>query len=383
MKILVICHEFPPMTGGGGVVAYTVGKELAKKHQVDVLTAKHGHLPAAEHRDGVKIYRCPVLGSVNLEKNTVFNAFISFFSFVISASFSAIRLTILNRYQAVYTFFVIPSGFIGLLLSKLFKINHISTIIEADVLDPRQSCLTPYRNPVIKHLISFILCHATSLVSISGNIREVVKMHYDCAKDIKVINSFFEPVDCARGGRQELDISEKDFVIISTGRLVERKGFEYLIKAVHKLGLPGIKTFIIGDGPLKAFLKELSDKLKLNSSLKILGYLSDKDKFRYLAAGDIFVLPSLHEGLGIAFMEAMACGLPVVTTDSGGQTDIVVDGRNGFLVPVRDPDELAKIILVLYNNRSLIKTISENNIAEVRKYFVSTLGEQYGLLAEG
>ena len=137
--------------------------------------------------------------------------------------------------------------------------------------------------------------------------------------------------------------------IVTVGRLVEVKGHEYLIRAVHKLRRehPTVILDIVGDGPLRASLEQLTVQLNLQSSVVFHGALAQPEVRRVLHEAHIFVLPSVttdgaREGQGLALQEAQACGLPVVATDHGALPEGLLPGKSGFLVPERDPDSLAE-----------------------------------------
>jgi glycosyltransferase involved in cell wall biosynthesis len=108
-----------------------------------------------------------------------------------------------------------------------------------------------------------------------------------------------------------------------------------------------------------------------------MGAVWGESKFEYLAAADIFVLPSVHEGFGLVFLEAMHCGLPVIASTSGGQTDFLQDGETGFLVPVGAVEALADRILRLANDGRLRKQISEYNAQYVKRFDIAAVAERY------
>jgi len=158
-------------------------------------------------------------------------------------------------------------------------------------------------------------------------------------------------------------------IVGSVGMLNEQKGYSYLIKSAKIVIQKYSKTeFIIaGEGSSRSKLEQLISESNLTNSLKLLGYQSDIPKI--LSKVDIYVQPSLWEGLCITVIEAMASGLPVIASDVGGVSESVVNGRTGFLVPPKDPEILAKKIIHLIKNPNLRKEMGENGrkIAE-KKY---------------
>ncbi len=152
--------------------------------------------------------------------------------------------------------------------------------------------------------------------------------------------------------RKELGIPPEGPIVGTVGRLVPIKGLEWLLKAVPRVlvEFPQACFIIIGDGPMLDELKELAAELGISPRVMFLGTRSDIPEC--LVALDIFVLPSLNEGMGRAVVEAMAVGCSVVATRVGGIPDIVADGSIGLLVPPRDDRALAEAILTLLQDHS-------------------------------
>ena len=132
-------------------------------------------------------------------------------------------------------------------------------------------------------------------------------------------------------------------VILAVGRLVWIKGYDYLLAALSRLKQAGIafRAQIIGDGPLYAQLRHSIEDLNLEAEVELLGSLPSAEVLQRLRSADLFVLSSHAEGISNAALEAMAMGLPVVTTNAGGMTEAVSDGIDGYVVPVRDIPALA------------------------------------------
>lgn len=145
--------------------------------------------------------------------------------------------------------------------------------------------------------------------------------------------------------RSSLGLKPEDFVCVTVARLDEQKGVSYLVEAARKVveKNPETKFLIVGDGPLKEKLIELSEKLGLTEHVLFLGQRMDVPKI--LGASDLFLLPSIWEGLPNVVLEAMAAGLAVVATKTSGTPELVVDGKTGFLVSPGDAVGLAGAIL--------------------------------------
>jgi glycosyltransferase involved in cell wall biosynthesis len=152
--------------------------------------------------------------------------------------------------------------------------------------------------------------------------------------------------------RKELGLPPEGPIIGTVGRLVPIKGHTWLLRAVPRVlsEFPQVRVVLIGDGPMQDELKELAAELGISPHVVFLGTRPDIPEC--LAALDLFVLPSLNEGMGRVLLEAMAVGCPVVATRVGGIPDIVADGTTGLLVPPRDDRALAEAILILLQDPS-------------------------------
>ena len=156
-------------------------------------------------------------------------------------------------------------------------------------------------------------------------------------------------------------------MIGTVGRLVDQKAFHVLLEAIRRLLAvdPETRVLIVGDGPRRRALEKQSRRLGISHAVAFVGYQSDVAPA--YGAMDVFVLPSLHEGFGVVFLEAMAMGVPVVGTRVIGTIDAVRDGVTGLLVPFGDPAALAAAILRLFSEPNLRRTLCENAKELVRK----------------
>lgn len=151
--------------------------------------------------------------------------------------------------------------------------------------------------------------------------------------------------------KKELGIPENSLIVGTAGRLVPVKGPEFLIKAAKYVISKYPDAFFIftGDGYLKQYLEKKASNLGLRENIIFMGWRDDAAKI--LSLYDVFVLPSLNEGMGRVLVEAMALGKPIVASNIGGIPDLVIHGKNGFLVPPKNPKELAKYIQVLLEDK--------------------------------
>jgi phosphatidylinositol alpha-1,6-mannosyltransferase len=167
----------------------------------------------------------------------------------------------------------------------------------------------------------------------------------------------FIPTD-ASSLRESLGLSDKK-VIVSVGRLVHRKGQDHLIEAMPEIlkNVPRAHLLLVGEGPYREYLQNLVHQLKLESSVTFIGRIQYQDLPMYICVGDIFAMPSRSrlmglevEGLGIVYLEASSCGLPVLAGDSGGAPDAVIQNETGLVVSGTDNKEIASAAVALLTN---------------------------------
>lgn len=170
-------------------------------------------------------------------------------------------------------------------------------------------------------------------------------------------------------------------IIITISRLVPKNGIADLIEACRKLQTPNSKLLIIGGGPLEESLRFQVKRLKLEDKVSIVGGVSHDQVPEYLARADVFVRPSLSEGLGTAFLEAMACGVPIIGTAQGGIVDFLEERKTGLFCRAGDSKDIADKIDLLLSDEDL----RENIIANARKavearYSWDKIADQYATL---
>ncbi|MBI5401669.1 glycosyltransferase family 4 protein [Candidatus Wolfebacteria bacterium] len=139
------------------------------------------------------------------------------------------------------------------------------------------------------------------------------------------------------------------FRVVFVGGMTLRKGVHYLLRAFSELNLPNSELLLIGSitDEIKPFFKKYEGKFKW------IGPVPQKELYKYYSQGSVFVMPSIEEGLAMVQPQAMACGLPVVCTTNTGGEDIIKDGIDGFVIPIRDIERLKEKLLYLYKNSEI------------------------------
>ncbi|SFB41677.1 glycosyltransferase family 4 protein [Algoriphagus aquimarinus] len=181
--------------------------------------------------------------------------------------------------------------------------------------------------------------------------------------------------------RKTMNLQSDDFVIFSVSRLVEKKGQDTLIQAVANIKekTPRLKILIAGDGLFKNNLIHHAINMTVQDNIVFLGFLERNTLIDYFNIADLFVLPSRFlESFGLVYIESMACGTPVISSNLGGVNDIVQQGKNGFKITPGDYQELGKVILELYSDKAKLNMLKNNALTIFRdKYDVSKMIDKF------
>lgn len=174
--------------------------------------------------------------------------------------------------------------------------------------------------------------------------------------------------------REGLGLKQNDIYAISVAQLIERKNHRVLIEAVGKLKESRFHLFICGDGRQEAELKAKVNELGLENQVHFLGFR--KDIYQLCSAADMFLFASLQEGLPVAIMEAMACGLPIVASEIRGNIDLIDIDKGGYLVNPMDVDGYVMAIQKMMENPQKLKEMKEYNRKKVQQYGRDAVVEQ-------
>ncbi len=358
MRIAILVPLFPPRwLGGAEVATYYTAKHLAKSHEVHIITSWDKGLPRESiTQEGFYLHRVYTIKKPRLLSLT-YNV----------AAFLKLRKIKSDIVHAQSIF----SGLTAYLGKKLLSTPYVTYCRGSDIYLPW---------PFKKSISNLILRNADAVVALSSDMKRQIT-EISNTRPVVVPNGIeverFEGLS-PEEAREKLGIKNNEKVILFVGSLRALKGVRYLIQAmvIIKQKEPNARLLIVGDGPDRQGLENLVQKLDLQQSIDFVGGIPQERVPHYMMACDIFTLPSLSEGFGLACLEAMACGLPVVTTDVGGLPDLIKDGENGFLIPARNVAELARKLATLLESDELRAVISRNNREKAKKYDWSLISHQ-------
>lgn len=275
-----------------------------------------------------------------------------------------------NQYDLIHAHWLIPQG----IVVSFVKIPYIVTGHGGDV--------TSLNWGIIKLLKKRCIKHAKAIIVVSELCKQVVESI--CTNDkTSVISMGCDTSKFSPAYRKDNFFNQgRRKVILFVGRLVEIKGVTYLIEAMSKID--NALLVIVGKGAEEAKLKEQAKQV--NDKIVFWGPKTHDELKEIYASADIFVAPSIttndgaKEGFGLVLVEAMASGIPVVASKTGGIIDIVKDGENGFLVEEKNSDQLAEKIKLLLFDKQIYEKCAYNARITAQKFDYTVVAERYNNL---
>ncbi|MCZ7403143.1 MAG: glycosyltransferase family 4 protein [Candidatus Methanoperedens sp.] len=331
-------YEYPPLGGGGSNASKYILNEFAEKNlEVDLVTSSPSNTFETEIiGDTVNIFKLPI-GKKEIHYWTQREIL----AYSLKANTFIKSLIKEDEYDVCHAFFGIPCGAIAYLFRK--KMPYIVSLRGSDVpgFNNRFSLQYVFLKPIIKKVWS----EAGAVIANSKGLKELA-LKTSPNQEISVIyngidTSEFKP-----------DFNKTDnshhLRIVCVSRLIKRKGIKYLIEAIGKLKDKSIKLNLVGEGNQEEELKKLSKNLGISNMIEFKGYIGHEKITEIYKNCDIFILPSMNEGMSNALLEAMASGLPIIVTATGGTSELLE--RNGVVVPIGDSSAIAQAISELMDN---------------------------------
>ena len=267
-----------------------------------------------------------------------------------------------KRIDLIHAHWSLPQGFLGILAGHLLKVPCITTLHGSDVFG--------LRRPIFRLPNKFAIRHA-DICTANSRATAQKALQMTACRNLMIIPMGVDLNDFKKStevGDLKKKLRLDGEVILSVGRLIDLKGTDYLIKALPKvlLRFPQTKALIIGSGPQKSYLLNLAKELHIKDSVVFIGQIPHSQMAKYYSLADVFVLPSITskmgetEGFGVVLLEAMACGLPVIGSDTGGIPDIIKNGETGLLFRQKESPDLANQIIRLLTDEDLRKKMVAN-----------------------
>jgi glycosyltransferase involved in cell wall biosynthesis len=376
MKIGVITSAYPEFKDDPhGIFVHRLMKEVSKQGNEVHVIAPHTGGVTKYNLEGVYVEKFHYFYPKRFEKlsgrsgmiDNVKEGFLVKIQVLTFLFFNILYSLIkMRNMDIIHVQWPIPNGLGAFFLKKIYNIPYINTIHGEEFhLSKRYHTLFALKWLVNNSFNTITNSNATKNSCLKLGLNEDKFEVIPFGVDI----NFFKPICSPK--------NENVFQLLSVGYLIERKGFEYLIKAVKEVSKEygNVKLKIIGSGPLENKLKYLINELKLVNEVKLIGNVSDNELLHLYNSSDLFILPSITdaqgntEGLGVVLLEAMACGLPVIGSKVGGISDIIIDNETGLLVNERDILELSTKIKDLIDDKELRQKLATAGLNRVKQKF--------------
>ncbi|HFD16782.1 MAG TPA: glycosyltransferase family 1 protein [Rhodospirillales bacterium] len=371
MRILFCNYEYPPLGGGGGVINALLAEELARRHEVAVLTSQGLDLPRREEVRGVTVFRVPVL--FRNDRSTA--NFPSMFAFMVQGTRFGRRLLRERRFDLVNTHFALPSGPVGAALARHADIPNVLSLHGGDLYDPSK-WTSPHRHAPLRSWVRRLLRGADHLIGQSANTIANARRFYDPDLEISCIPLGIRRPSGEAADRRAHGFSDREVLLVTVGRLIARKAVDQLVALMPHLP-PDSRLLIIGSGPKEEELRRQAAALGVVERVRFLGYVAEEEKYALLRMADLYVSTSQHEGFGLVFLEAMACGLPVICYDHGGQTDFLEDGVTGLLLPLNAREDFRRAVVSLIADPGRRRRMGEAARRRVEDYYIDNCARRY------
>lgn len=352
-RVLIFSTAYLPFIGGAEVAVREITKRIKDVEFVMVTARMNKKVPAFEKMGNVDVYR---IGKGDLWDK---------FRLVLQGAGFAKKL---GQFDVVWSIMASYAGFAASAYKRKHKnVKFVLTLQEGDT-----------KSHIYKHvwfiwpLFKKIFTRADKIQVISQYLADwAQEMGAKCPIEVVPngvdLNIFLRNVD---RNVEDIFANEKNKTVITASRLVEKNGVADLISAMEFLP-QNVRLLILGGGELEGYLKKLTKEKKLENRVNFLGEVDSVGVASYFKESDVFCRPSLSEGLGNAFLEAMASNVPVVATKVGGIPDFLIDGETGWFCEVKNPQSIADKIKYILDekNQNEIKRVKNNALKMVEEKY--------------
>lgn len=364
MKIGIVCY---PTYGGSGVVATELGLGLAKRgHEVHFITYKRPARLSAFHEN-------VVFHEVSTEDYPLFE----FTPYDTSLASKLVDVVKFEKLDLLHVHYAIPHAAIAymakkILLSEGKYIPVITTLHGTDIT-------LVGSNPAFAPVVAFSINKSDGVTAVSESLRQQTYDTFDIHNDIRVINNFidferFRKIDKDHFKKAIAPNGERILVHISNFRKVKR--VDDVLKVFQRVyqEMP-CKLMLIGDGPERHHLEALCREMQLCHETRFLGKQDAVEEL--LSIADVFIMPSASESFGLAALEAMACEVPVISSNVGGLPEVNLHGKTGYLSEVGDVEDMAANTLSILRDDEKLRQFRKNALAQARRFDIDTILPEY------
>lgn len=356
MKIAIVCY---PTFGGSGVVATELGLELARRgHEIHFITySQPVRLALLNHNIHYH--------EVHVPEYPLFH----YQPYELALSSKLVDMVKLHKIELLHVHYAIPHAYAGYMAKKMLedegiRIPMVTTLHGTDIT-------LVGNHPFYKPAVSFSINKSDVVTSVSQSLKDETYRLFDIEKEIQVIPNFIEidknRIDVNSPCHRSLMATKEEKIITHISNFRKVKRIPDVVKIFNEIQkqIPS-KLMMVGEGPEKEVAEKLCEDLNITDKVIFFGNSNEIDKI--LCYSDLFLLPSETESFGLAALEAMACGVPVISSNSGGLPEVNKQGFSGYLSDVGDIMQMSEnAVKILSDDETLLQF--KKNALEVSKEF--------------
>ncbi|RAR48613.1 N-acetyl-alpha-D-glucosaminyl L-malate synthase BshA [Flavobacterium lacus] len=370
MKIAIVCY---PTFGGSGVVATELGLELAQRgHEIHFITYKQP-VRLALLNPNLHYHE------VNVPEYPLFH----YQPYELALSSKLVDMVKLHKIELMHVHYAIPHAYAGYMAKQMLKaegiyIPMVTTLHGTDIT-------LVGKHPFYKSAVTFSINQSDVVTSVSKSLKEDTYKHFTITKEIEVIPNFIEidkaKIDEGAPCYRSLMAKDNERIITHISNFRKVKRIPDIIKIFYKIQqqIPA-KLMMVGEGPEKENAELLCEELGISSKVIFFGNSNEIDKI--LCFTDLFLLPSETESFGLAALEAMACSVPVISTNTGGLPEVNKDGFSGYLSDVGDLDSMAENAIKIIRDDATLSVFKKNAFSVAEQFDIVNILPLYEAVYE-
>jgi L-malate glycosyltransferase len=364
MRIGIVCY---PTFGGSGVLATELGKALADKdHQVHFITYQQ---PVRLNEFNANIF----YHEVRVPTYPLFD----YPPYETALSSTMVDVVANNNLDLLHVHYAIPHASAAYMAKKILekqgkKIPVITTLHGTDItLVGRDKTYAP--------VVTFSINESDAITAVSQNLRDETYRSFKIEKEIEVIHNF---VDVKRFRKKPIDAFRRviapneEKIVMHASNFRKIKRIEDVVRIfanIHKK-VPS-KLLLVGDGPERPMTESLCRELGIENDIRFVGKQEQMEEI--LAIADLFLLTSEYESFGLAALEAMAAGVPVISTNAGGLPEINVQGITGFLSNVGDVEDMSRNAIHILSSQKILEEFKQRAMAHANTFDIQNIVPMY------
>lgn len=364
MKIGIVCY---PTFGGSGVVATELGKALADNgHQVHFITYSQ---PARLDFFSENLF----YHEVSVANYPLFD----YAPYELALSSKMVDVARFEKLDILHVHYAIPHASAAFMAKQILAtygihIPVVTTLHGTDIT-------LVGRDMTYKPVVTFSINQSDGVTAVSEDLKRATYSHFDIQKEIKVIPNFidlkrFKLTPKGHFKKAIAPLGERIIVHTSNFRKVKRTKDVILIFKKILEEVPA-KLLMVGDGPDRVNCEQLCRELNVCEHVRFLGKQEAVEEI--LSVSDLFIMPSESESFGLAALEAMACKVPVITSNTGGLPELNVQGVTGFMSNVGDVDSMAKHAIYILRNEEVLNKFKENALLRAQEFDLTHIMPMY------